>query len=156
MVEIKVDDDTCQRCKQEMHGDGRTLWMACLYQMMELGLPFEELEFDGVMGVKVGEEPVGTSGLTVPKFQVPEGTKPQQRRFFALRVCKDCRAEWMGAIKQWFETPMAISKPTGTNVYVRKNGATVEATPEEVAVLLKEKGVVYRLRTDGTMEEVKP
>lgn len=145
MAEIKIDDDVCQRCKQEMNGDGRTLWMACFYAMNELGLPFDELEITGKVGFKVGEEALPTSGIKVPKFQIPQEAKENGHRFFTLRTCKDCRAEWMNAIKEWFEAPMEISKPTGTGVYIRKNGATVEATPEEVAELERRSGVVYRV-----------
>jgi len=155
MVEIKVDDDRCQRCKQDMGGDGRTLWMACFYQMNELGLPFDEREIIGKVGLKVGEEELATSKIKVPKFQIPEDSKENGHRFFTLRVCKDCRAEWMGAIKQWFETPMTISKSTGTGVYIRKNGATVEATPEEVAELERRNGVAFRIVKDDP-EEKKP
>lgn len=38
---VRADKETCQRCK-EVGEDRRTLWMACLYRMDELGLPFQE------------------------------------------------------------------------------------------------------------------
>ncbi len=34
--------EICQRCKG-FGSDRRTLWMACFYEMKELGLPFEKL-----------------------------------------------------------------------------------------------------------------
>jgi len=71
-----VTDDgkeLCQRCGASGY-DRRTLWMACLYEMDELGLPFVHA-------------------------QAGDG-----RRFYTLLVCKQCRGSWMGAIKQWFRS----------------------------------------------------
>ncbi|MBE3120164.1 MAG: hypothetical protein IMZ50_15600 [Candidatus Atribacteria bacterium] len=93
--------EQCQRCG-EIGDDRRTLWMACFYQMQELGLPFKE--------------EVTPDGIT----------------FYTLRVCKSCRGEWMAAIENWFNN---VAKPqaTGTGVWLRKNGATYEASEAEVA-----------------------
>lgn len=97
--------ETCQRCGEDGQ-DRRTLHMSCFYQMEELGLPFEKMDF------------IADEGYPVQTYM--------------LRVCKDCRAEWMEAIKKWFHEKPTINKETGTGVYIRKNGATVEATEKEV------------------------
>jgi len=74
--------------------------MACFYEMNELGLPFEM--------VKVGKK----------------------REFYTLRVCKDCRADWMDAIKTWFKAK-PVKESCGSGIFIRRNGATVEITQEE-------------------------
>lgn len=92
--------ETCVRCK-EADEDRRTLWMACFYEMNELGLPFirEEIEKDKV-------------------------------RFYTLRVCKDCRADWLGAIKKWFHE--IVPRGTcGSGIFIRENGANVEISETE-------------------------
>lgn len=67
-------EDKCQRCG-DVGSDRRTLWMACMYEMRELGLPFEmkQLNKDGAF-------------------------------FYTLLVCKDCRADWLKSIKYWFNS----------------------------------------------------
>lgn len=95
--------EVCQRCGDEDY-DRRTLWMACLYAMDELGLPFEQVS-------------LSDSG--------------RPARFFTLRVCKDCRADWMAAIKLWFEEMPRIKTGCGSGIFVRENGALVELTEEE-------------------------
>ena len=97
-----MSKEICQRC-QEKDYDRRTLWMACFYEMKELGLPLEERELE------CGED---------------------KHRFYLLRVCKDCRGDWLGAIKKWFgERP--VRESCGSGIFVRRNGATVEITEEE-------------------------
>ena len=109
--------EVCDKCK-EAGEDRRTLWMACLYEMNELGLPFKEQTL--------------ASGVD----------HSHSMKMYTLRVCKECRAEWMGAIKTWFNSQPARG-PTGTGVWIRVNGATVEATQEEVDELIKIRGVAY-------------
>lgn len=92
---------TCQRCGQETHGDDRTVLMACGYEMDELKLPFGKVEL------------------------------PTKDHFYALSVCKQCRSDWMVAIKQWFEHP-TLWPETGTGVYVRRFGANLELTEEQI------------------------
>ena len=53
------------------------------------------------------------------------------RQFYTLRVCKDCRADWMGAISDWFASP-SPRESTGTGVFVRERGACVELTGTEI------------------------
>ncbi len=61
---------------------------------------------------------------------VPFDIVDRDDRFYTLRVCKDCRADWMTAIKNWFnEKP--VRESCGSGIFVRRNGATVEITEEE-------------------------
>lgn len=95
--------EECVRCK-EVGEDRRTLLMRCFYEMGELGLPFEKVEI------------------------IEDDTK---HRFFTLRVCKTCRADWMEAIKDWFSCPTGPQPSCGSGIYVRRFGDTVEVTEEE-------------------------
>tara|TARA_Y100000034_G_scaffold120665_1_gene163863 strand:+ start:2244 stop:2543 length:300 start_codon:yes stop_codon:yes gene_type:complete len=56
-----------------------------------------------------------------------EGDRP----FYTLKVCKDCRAEWMGMIEQWFKNVVPKKSP-GTGIYLRIRGASVEVTEDEL------------------------
>lgn len=128
--------EKCQRCG-EVGEDRRTLWMACLYEMSELGLPFgndvrfraslEQLtRMKGPTQIKLstGEALNLTSGSVKTSGELfPE-------KFYTLRVCKDCRADWMFAIKGWFENPSPPEK-VGSGIFVRSGGTTVEITEEE-------------------------
>src|SRR6478609_9095715 len=38
------------------------------------------------------------------------------RNFFTLVVCKDCRADWMQAIQDWFKTPKTEMFPPDLEV----------------------------------------
>lgn len=95
-----MSKEICQRCGENDY-DRRTLWMACFYAMNELGLPFDEREIS-----------------------------KDHAKFFTLRVCKDCRGDWMGAIKTWFNDK-PVRESCGSGIFVRRNGATVEITREE-------------------------
>lgn len=98
----------CQKCGKEGE-DRRTLWMACFYQMNELNIPFTEKMINGTLYEKIGEKkikfsPNSTFEHTVPVFD----NKPYDEddkyeyRFYTLWVCKSCRADWMGKIKEWY------------------------------------------------------
>lgn len=50
--------------------------------------------------------------------------------FYTLRVCKDCRGDWMTAIKTWFNDK-PVRESCGSGIFVRRNGVTVEITKEE-------------------------
>lgn len=50
-----------------------------------------------------------------------ELVKPDKREFYTLRVCKDCRADWMSAIKTWFKTK-PIKDETREGYYARDLG----------------------------------
>lgn len=67
----------CVRCGETNDPDLRTLWMSCLYDMSELKVPFEK-KADG------------------------EG---RSKNYYTLLVCKDCRADWLMAIENWFGNP---------------------------------------------------
>lgn len=90
--------ERCARCG-EVGEDRRTLWMACLYAMEELPIPFEERDGGG-------------------------------HSYYTLCVCKACRADWMDAIRRWYQDkPARVS--CGSGLFVRRGGATVEITREE-------------------------
>ena len=98
----------CQKCKEESE-DLRTLWMSCFYDMDELDMPFDcETLFES-------SDPRDDGFL-----------------FYTLKVCKDCRADWMQVIKTWWRMPpyKHVNNP-GTGIFVRELGATVEITEEE-------------------------
>ena len=126
-------DERCDRCG-DLGEDRRTLWHACFYAMHELEVPFKQVQITGRVQQKKGEEVTRFGPL--PLFHEPTlSEKPYDYRFYNLRVCKECRADWLGAIQKWFNEAPEASTPTGTGVFIRRNGATVEATPEEVEQL---------------------
>lgn len=142
--------EKCTRCGAEEE-DLRTLWMACFYEMGELDISLEKTTLHVVDPELVketveprrysvtsypsdGSKPVTTSGTYDHTARHAEpGAEVNLRGFYTMRVCKDCRAEWMGAIKQWFNQREPEHSSTGTGVFVRQLGACVELTPEEVA-----------------------
>ena len=103
------DGERCVCCGEVGH-DRRTLWMACFYEMKELGLPFEEQPlFHAKLGdIKQASEPVRfTSPVTGKLIHLTSGTVTCSGELiphlmYTLRVCKQCRGEWMMAIKAWF------------------------------------------------------
>ncbi len=111
--------EPCDRCGEDGE-DRRTLWMACLYQMGELGVPFEEMEIEGVVHSKTGERSI-LGGFRVAAFS-HERTPIAKHRFFTLRVCKRCRADWMAAIRGWFAS--VATPDEGVGMLVRELGAT--------------------------------
>lgn len=135
----------CDRCG-EIGQDRRTLWMACLYDMHELGLPFEEVAVRGAAkNVTKGRQPhghIGNEEVTAflkENIEIVNGEKACiLNRFFTLYVCKGCRADWMKVIQGWFETKLR-RESTGTGVYIRDNGTNREATPEEVEEMIRRK-----------------
>ncbi len=94
----------CARCG-DPGPDLRTLWMACLYQMNELNVPFE-------------------------REDLAVALESHERRFYTLTVCKDCRADWMSVIEKWFNT-VPIEESPGTGIFVRQNGRSIEVSFEE-------------------------
>lgn len=92
----------CQKCKKE-DDELRTIWMSCFYDMNELEIPFENIDFNH------GEFPI---------------------KFFTLLVCKACRSTWLKTIKAWYETTIQ-TESCGSGIFVREFGATVEITEEE-------------------------
>lgn len=123
--------EQCQRCGEEGE-DRRTLWMACLYEMRELPVPFKLSAIKGVYQEQVGTKRLETLDTDVPVFETMPEEEEQQYRFYNLRVCKSCRAEWMQAIATWFNAQPVKRHPTGTGVYGRKHGAVYEMSEEEI------------------------
>jgi hypothetical protein len=106
-------NESCARC-HEVDEDRRTLWMACLYEMDELKLPFKH---------EVLQTHIQDNG----------------HKFYTMRVCKDCRADWMSAIQNWFHAGKRDMPSCGSGIYIRRNGALIEITEEEWYVLHPDK-----------------
>lgn len=107
--------------------------MACFYAMDELGVHLEQVEIqNGRYAKQVGTKRVELGGHFVGNAAIFEASEhdPVSRKFFTMRVCKDCRADWMAAIQQWFrEGPPDRASPE-TGIYTRIHGATREVTEE--------------------------
>lgn len=93
------DGEKCQRCG-EVGQDRRTLWMACLYSMNELSIPFNERAIEGRIMIRTGtrETIVGPVAL----FEIDKAAPSSKFGFYTLLVCKQCRGEWMESIERWF------------------------------------------------------
>lgn len=127
--------EICQKCGEEGE-DRRTLWMSCFYAMDEMKeVPFKQKMVKGKVHEYKGERPLGEPfhGHTVPEFKKKSNGKSGEHRFFTLRVCKTCRADWMAAIRTWFLTPSEPAESCGSGIFVRELGKLVELTPEEWA-----------------------
>ena len=107
--------EQCQKCK-EVGEDRRTLRMSCFYAMEELNLPF----VINRLSVVDSEE-----------FMKSQKVITNDMNFYTLRVCKDCRADWMTAIQTWFNDQPEKKESCGSGIFIRKNGATIEVTEEE-------------------------
>jgi len=137
--------DRCARCG-EIGEDRRTLWMACFYAMHELDVPFEET---GIITVESG--PKSEGDITGTQLDFPSGKAfvTHNKSFYTLSVCKDCRAEWMTAIEEWFKEAKTVDKETLTGVFVRRNGTNVELTEEQVEQWKLEHGGAEPARLKG-------
>lgn len=100
--------ETCDRC-QSIGEDRRTLWMACFYAMDELPIPFgEAVLFDvDLAECTPAKEPLRIDLTDGPSIVLAAGTvrcsgELRPLRLYTLRVCKRCRGEWMGAIRDWY------------------------------------------------------
>lgn len=96
-----MSTEQCQRCKEDGE-DRRTLWMACFYEMNELNIPFN-----------------------IDTLYTNDYPRCYGVNFYTLRVCKDCRADWMSAIQDWFKS-QPNHQECGSGIYVRVNGAMRE------------------------------
>jgi hypothetical protein len=137
MTEL-TEVEVCDRCKEPLEGDGRTLWMACFYAMSELEVPFKEVPVfhvhdlntlsmvkePTVLGLKDGTK-INLGGAELKC----SGTL-HANSMYTLRVCKECRATWMNTIEKWFNS---VKQPrnVGSGIFVRIKGTTVEVTEEE-------------------------
>lgn len=109
--------ETCVRCG-EVGEDRRTLFMACFYDMEELELPFERQTYfspiDGLDSMTKSKDPVAIDVGGGRRINLVSGTVRcsgdlDPREFYTLRVCKDCRAEWMMSIKAWFASAPGVA-----------------------------------------------
>lgn len=127
-----MSEDKCARCG-EAGDDRRTLWMSCLYDMSELGIPLEQRSIRGTVHAYEGEryliEPAeGRPGIAVPAFADEPIGEPIALSTFTLRVCKPCRADWMRAIRDWYVDPPKVERG---EVCVRELGAMRRVTAAE-------------------------
>lgn len=130
--------EICQRCGEEGE-DRRTLWMACFYAMNELNLPFEQAAVKGKFMKQVGSETMklGPHAFEIPQFEVVDpDSKDHEYKFFLLRVCKECRGDWLGAIKKWFKE--SKTQDTGL-IPVRVDGAVRCISEHEYHKMQEEK-----------------
>jgi hypothetical protein len=137
-------EEKCQRCGEEGE-DRRTLWMACFYAMEELQIPFGEtvLFHAKTEELEPAREPVAVETSRKEKIVLQSGTMRSSgeltpQHLYTLRVCKDCRADWLDTIRSWFTTVNRKQSP-GTGVWIRENGTNREATPEEVENMIRDR-----------------
>jgi len=121
--------ERCDKCGE--HGeDRRTLWMACMCMMSELPVPFTEDAILGKRCEKAGEKTLPSFNSQVPVWSDPSGEE-RHYPFYTLRVCKQCRADWMQSIAQWFATKPTEEESCGSGIFVRERGAIREVTEDE-------------------------
>lgn len=143
-MEQEQEITKCQRCGVDGEGDLRTLWHSCFYEMGELKLPFHKtVMFDAEvkdLAVTKDSASIDVGGrkinLAPPRVKCDGELTPQQ--FYCLRVCKDCRADWLHAIQKWFSM-QPEREEIGSGIYVRDFGASKEITREEWDRRQKEK-----------------
>ena len=112
--------DTCQRCGVENDPDLRTLFHSCFYEMDELNLPFSHFIVEGKTEKQSTREEV-KEGKPFIQHSV------FNRKFYTLRVCKECRASWLQSIQKWFNDKFDDTQsPTGSGIYKRHFGTTIE------------------------------
>ncbi len=133
-----MPEEICQRCG-EPGTDRRTLFMACFYAMEEMDIPFDRetlfkaVEVDSVdvkNSPKSLETERGPVTLSSGTLQFSGELSPVGMH--TLRVCKDCRASWMGAIQKWFDgnEPPEIEECSGSGIFIRHRGTNVEISRE--------------------------
>ena len=119
-----MSEGKCARCG-EIGDDRRTLWMSCLYDMSELGIPLEQRSVRGTVHAYEGERPIlepanGFPGLSAPVFADEPMGDPVALSTYTIKVCKPCRADWMRAIRDWYVDPPKVERG---EVCVRELGA---------------------------------
>lgn len=139
--------EECDRCNS-VGEDRRTLWMACFYEMSELGLPFlQEILFHAdVTDLEKVSDPVVFEAKSGERITLGSGTVKSKgelipQKLFTLRVCKRCRGEWMQCLVDWFhKTPEGRdydaderieSLEVGGGIFLRDKGSIKEITREE-------------------------
>ena len=100
--------ELCVKCGE--HGeDRRTLWMACFYAMDELPIPFQQVQVKGTVHEleRLESKPMFEGGpvASFPVFKEEADSEERSLILYTLRVCKNCRADWMNAQEAWFKAP---------------------------------------------------
>ena len=139
-------DEKCERCG-EYGEDRRTLWMACFYDMMELGIPLNQQilldakpeDIEIVREASKIELPNG-SKISIGDAEVTCKGNLSPRSFYTMRVCKDCRAAWLEIIQRWFKFPQAKNQSCGSGIFIRHLGTNIEVTEEEYYAMHKKMG----------------
>lgn len=132
---MEQEIERCQRCGVEEE-DLRTLWSACFYALEELGLPFsQEVLFraeskDLAITKKPESIDVGGQSITIAPARVKCEGELTPNHLYCLRICKDCRADWMHAMVTWFKE-VAPKQDVGSGIFVREFGTCKEITREE-------------------------
>jgi hypothetical protein len=138
--------EKCDRCG-EVDEDRRTLKMACFYAMEEMKLPFKKVEVFDIderllkrtkkRRIAIHQQSLPDGGMS-PKKRIPyyenvvrASGRVEPRDLYTLRVCKTCRAEWMDAIKNWFESVPPPVPSSDSGIFIRSNGATIEISEEQ-------------------------
>jgi hypothetical protein len=115
--------------------------------MNELAVAFEEVdiftlgnnevvkeEYDApyeTTSYSVDSKPVTTKEIfRAHKYFAKDGAMPRSKNFYTLRVCKECRGDWMKSIETWFHN-VSDKESCGSGIFIRRNGRNVEVTPEE-------------------------
>ncbi len=143
--------EACMRCG-EVDYDRRTLWMACLYAMHELeGIPFAGAVVEGVFRrLRPDHESIGCDDA---KYERPLDPTARKYHFYTLRVCKDCRGEWMAAIAAWFNSPKRNDWTEERCIPVRVLGGIQFLTRDEYANAYPGRTpVVFKMPTDVAEE----
>ena len=137
-----VQGELCVRCG-EVGEDRRTLYHSCFYAMEETGVPYEQMKVEGKTYAKTGTEEMwfgddkeeqkrkGYRPHVFPVYASEPSGVIENRAFYTLRVCKDCRSSWMTVLRDWFYQKEPVQRPTGTGVFLRQFGKTYELTEEE-------------------------
>lgn len=137
-VDESYKHEKCDRCGA-VGQDRRTLFMACLYEMGGLGIPFTPVGFHATPLKHVGPDPQ----FGFPRFEDQNGWPgtadevPRKLSFYTLTVCKGCRAAWLYAIRDWFRNP--------TEPFLADNNDENIPKRQSLAALLAD---AERLRTD--------
>lgn len=143
MTDEQDKGEKCVRCG-EVGEDRRTLRMACFYAMEELAVPFEKQQLfwadinpskmtlkDPAFQFETGSPSLPKITLAPPVFNYEGELTPET--LYTLRVCKDCRSDWLKAIEDWFKAGPQTPPDDGQvrNIPIRERGTTRMISREE-------------------------
>lgn len=94
--------EKCARCGEEGN-DRRTLWLSCLYDLSETKMPLDHVAVNGVLCTPIEASP-SYLGKQFAVFSPIPGSIEVSYKFYTMRICKDCRAEWIKAQMDWFNS----------------------------------------------------